>query len=217
MALHSHFRCFFLRSRRVSAKHAPSLLVCLVAGLVFVPYADAQSGMISGSPNPCIIAGGQSLCTSTISWSSSGTSQVQVWVSVNGGAESNFGTTGVGGPYSEDAPWIQGPPNSYVFNLYDYSSGSRGALLASTSVTGTYSISLTWGNTSNSAITPDMVVEDYWTLSISGAAPSAPIVLALTKNGGALQYYTLAYTDGNGNYSRSEQVFNDSVGTYTNQ
>lgn len=208
-------------SCRTSFRHARirqtrPLLACIALALALAPAVDAQSGMISGSPNPCTIPGGQSVCTTTASWSSSGTSQVQVWVSLNGGAEAAFATSGTGGAY-QNATWIQGPPNSYAFNLYDYSSGSRGALLASTTVTGIYAVTLTWGNTTNSSITPNFVVGDYWTLSISGAPPSASIVLGFSENGGSLQYYTLASTTASGTYYQAAQVTVGSVATFTNQ
>lgn len=100
-------------------KRLSALLVCLAGGLMFAPLGHAQSGTINASPNPCTIAGGQYVCTTTISWSSQGTSQVQVWVSVNGAAETAFASSGIGGPYYQGATWIQGPPNSYVFTPYD--------------------------------------------------------------------------------------------------
>lgn len=94
------------------------------------------SGTISASPNPCSIASGQSVCTSTLTWSSQSASVVQVWLSFDGAAETNFATTGGGGPYSQAATWIQAG-HSYSFRLYDYSTGSRGAMLASVGVSGT--------------------------------------------------------------------------------
>jgi hypothetical protein len=75
--------------------------------------------------------------------------------------------------------------------------------------------SLTWGNTSNVAITPQLVVGDYWTLNITGAAPSAAVVLQYTENGGPVSYFTLGYTNGSGNYFESEQETNASVGVWT--
>lgn len=109
-------------------------ILCVVIGLS-VPLA-AQSGWISASPNPCVIAQGESTCTSTITWSSSQVQSVQIWLSANGAPEVLFAAGGGGGPFTSDAPWIQGAPNSYTFSLYDYSSGSRGALLSLITVTG---------------------------------------------------------------------------------
>jgi hypothetical protein len=111
-------------------KSAILLGVWLLSGSM----AMAQSGSISSSPNPCTIYHGQSLCSTTVSWSSQSTSSVQVWVSMNGAAETNFASSGGGSGYFQIASWIQGPPNNYVFRLYDYSSGSRGAQLASVTV-----------------------------------------------------------------------------------
>jgi len=108
---------------------------CFLKLAFFVPSAYSQSGSISAAPNPCTIYYGQIVCSSTIFWSSQNTSVVQVWISFNGGAETNFASSGSGGTYSQSAPWIQqAPPNTYVFRLYDYSTGSRGALLGSTNV-----------------------------------------------------------------------------------
>jgi hypothetical protein len=77
--------------------------------------------------------------------------------------------------------------------------------------------SLSWENSTDVAITPQMVVGDYWTLTISGAAANAAIVLQYTENGGSTQYFTLAdTTDGSGNYSGSAQVSNASLATWTN-
>lgn len=184
--------------------------------LIFVPVAHAQTGSVSASPNPCVIAGGGTQCTSLISWTSSGVSAVEVWVSDQGGAEARFATYG-SGTYSQNATWILPAPHSYVFTLYDYSSGTRGATLGSKTVTGGYSITLTWGNTSNSAITPSFVVDDYWQLNISGAPAGASIVWAFIENGVGWQYYTLANTDSSGNYSQSAQETLGSLGIYRGQ
>ena len=114
--------------------------------LVVIPVAYSQSGSISASPNPCSLTAGSTTCTSTISWSSQGTSNVQVYVN-----NSLFSSTGGGGPFIGTAPWIQGSPNSYNFVLYNYSSGTRGAVLGSVTVTAV-STTLTCGT---SVITGD--------------------------------------------------------------
>jgi len=95
------------------------------------------AGIISAIPNPCSVPVGSSVCTTTVSWSSQNTSEVQVWVSVNGGTESLFASSGVGGTYAADAPWIQ-PNNAYSFVLYAYQAGARKQTLQATpQVTGT--------------------------------------------------------------------------------
>jgi hypothetical protein len=127
-----------MTSNKTPGRASATVFLCLGAWLSLAPLASAQSGSISASPNPCTIYYTQTLCTSTISWSSSGTTQVQVWVSLNGGTQSEFAATGSGSGYFQAAPWIQ--PDTYVFYLYNYSSGSRGALLASVTVTAITSI-----------------------------------------------------------------------------
>ncbi len=109
------------------------VLVALL-GAAGLPLA-AQSGWINASPNPRIIPHGQSLCTTTLTWSSSQTQLVQVWVSVSGGGEVLFASSGGGGPYSQSAPWIQAWGQIYSFRLYNYSTGARGALLSLIDVT----------------------------------------------------------------------------------
>jgi len=204
---------------RLLWRYFPIIARVLALPIIFivVPVAQGQTGSVSASLNPCVIAGGGSTCTSRISWTSSGVSAVQVWVADEGGTEVLFAVYG-SGAYFQDATWILPAPHSYVFTLYDYSSGTRGATLGSKTVTGQYSITLTWGNTTNSAITPDLLVGDSWTLSISGAPASAAIVWAFILNPpGSWQYYTLASTDSSGNYTTSAAETSGSIGTYRGQ
>ncbi len=114
------------------------LTFCVSGLLLGPPRLLAQTGSLSASPNPCTIYYTQTLCKAALSWSSSGTTAVQVWVAVDGGAEVLF-SSGGSGAQAADAEWIQAI-KSYVFKLYDYSSGSRGALLASATVTAVTSI-----------------------------------------------------------------------------
>ena len=95
----------------------------------------AATGTISASPNPCEIFLMEDVCTSRISWSASGTSSVQVWVQEGSGSEQLFAAFG-GGTHSKDAGWIPEHVGNYVFRLYDYPGGVRGALPASVVVRG---------------------------------------------------------------------------------
>ena len=97
--------------------------------------APRISGIISvGTLNPCAIETGKAACTAEIQWTVKNTNSVKVYRSANGGAATLFATaTGDG---SRVAAGIKGSPNRYVFNLYDYSSGRRGKLLDSVTVTG---------------------------------------------------------------------------------
>jgi hypothetical protein len=108
-------------------------LVVLALGCTLL---RGQTGSISADPNPCEIYLIENLCTSRLTWTSSGTTQVQVWVQ-GSGDEVLWATTG-SGPRFKDATWIQDHEvvGNYAFRLWDYSSGSRGALLGSVTVHG---------------------------------------------------------------------------------
>ena len=112
-------------------------MFCVLGLLAGTPRLFAQTGSISASPNPCTIYHTQSFCAATVSWTSRGTTAVQIWVSADG-RETLFASHG-SGRRSMEAGWIR-LMKRYVFKLYDYSSGSRGSLLASTTVTAAMSI-----------------------------------------------------------------------------
>ena len=87
---------------------------------------------ITASPNPCKILPGSNTCTTTISWSATGTNGTLVEVDHMTRAFATSGATG-----SQDAAWIQeAPQHSYTFELYDYNNRIKGALLDSVGVTG---------------------------------------------------------------------------------
>jgi hypothetical protein len=101
------------------------------------------TGWITASPNPCIIARGATTCTTNISWNTTGSTNAQVWIKpnpgsslyTNNGGDLDFGNATPG--YTNDAaPWIPASPDYVDFNLYDYTSGTRGALLDTVRVTG---------------------------------------------------------------------------------
>jgi hypothetical protein len=87
---------------------------------VVVKGSGPPSGTITGSPNPCSVTSGV-FCSSTVSWSTQNMASAKVTVQDVGGPEVPFafGTAG-----SAQAPWIQKPPHSYLFRLYDTSDGS---------------------------------------------------------------------------------------------
>ena len=101
---------------------------------VTVKDPSGASGTISASPNPCTINPSLGTCDTTISWTIKNTSSARVYYSLNGAKEKYF--IRVRGKGSRLAPFIKGPPNKYVFSLYDYSDGRLGDLLASVTVTG---------------------------------------------------------------------------------
>ena len=89
------------------------------------------TGTINASPNPCTISGGASVCSTTITWSTSNVTTGQVTVQDSaGGGEVNF-ASGTSGSQSAQ---LQAPPHQYTFRLYDASSGTRYLLTATTAV-----------------------------------------------------------------------------------
>jgi hypothetical protein len=88
--------------------------------------SSPPSGSLSANPNPCTGAASSS-CNSTISWTTSNVTAAQVFVN---GSPFAAGTSG-----SQDDPAVP-VGGSVTFDLYDYSSGSPGALLSSITVSG---------------------------------------------------------------------------------
>jgi hypothetical protein len=76
---------------------------------------------------------------------------------------------------------------------------------------------LTVTNTNNAAISPSAVVGDPLQVSITGATPSALVVLTYSYNGASNQIYNAGYTDGSGNYSESAPVPSSQIGTWAEQ
>lgn len=114
-------------------------LPLLAAIGILQTYALGQvSGTIAANPNPCTVAKGKSVCTSYITWTTQGVTRARVYLvdmHKKGKEEQQFGTTLECNGEKCRAPWIE-KGNNYVFTLYDYSSGKRGAALSSVTVTG---------------------------------------------------------------------------------
>ncbi len=89
------------------------------------------TGTISASPNPCTITAGQSVCSSTISWSTANTPSATI--TIPDGQTFAGGTSG-----SQAAPWI--PNGSVLFTLRD----SNGNPLNTVNVTGACASGTTW-------------------------------------------------------------------------
>ncbi len=123
------------------------------------------SGQITAQPNPCAIINAGGTCVSNVTWTTANVTRAQVWVSQTNGPEKLFTDQISCSGTSCPAPWIQGPPNFYDFNLYDYSSGTRGAKLDSVRVTATVNITPT---------------EKTLTVDLTAAANSVNFLQALT-------------------------------------
>jgi hypothetical protein len=79
--------------------------------------AGSISASISDSPNPCLLSG--FLCTTYLTWSTSGISNAQVWVRVGDGPETNFANLQACGGTNCPASWIEGNGTVYTFTLYN--------------------------------------------------------------------------------------------------
>lgn len=88
--------------------------------------APPASGSLNANPNPCAGFSGGS-CDSTITWTTNNVSAAEVFV--NG----SLFATGISGSQDDPAIPVSG---SATFDLYNYSSGSQGALLSTISVSG---------------------------------------------------------------------------------
>ena len=114
------------------------LSVLAVLGILQAHALAAASGTIGANPNPCRITTGKA-CTTYITWNTQGATHARVYVfdaHKKEKKEEEFGTSLNCAGQKCRAPWIE-QGNEYVFTLYDYSSGSRGAALSSVTVTGT--------------------------------------------------------------------------------
>lgn len=104
-------------------------------GVCLAP-AWGATGKITANPSTCTIPAGAHKCTVYVTWSTEGAQHARVFVSGTGKSklpEREF----VSGRACEGqkcpASWIE-EGTTYVFTLYDYSTGSRGAVLGSTEV-----------------------------------------------------------------------------------
>ena len=99
---------------------APSTIYAGTSGGIFeMDDAPIRPGSISASPNPCVLSG--FLCTSYITWNTTGLSNAEVWVRVGDGPESAFAFATSCSNTDCPAPWIEGGA-VYTFTLYDCSS-----------------------------------------------------------------------------------------------
>ena len=118
-------------------------LLILLAGLgVFllpaVITAEEPWGEIRAEPNPCRIEPGREECTSHLTWHTRGVEKAKVFVTAKGRKEfkeREFSASRECEGERCAAPWIT-HHNTYTFQLFDFTRGDRGRLLASVTVTG---------------------------------------------------------------------------------
>ena len=100
--------------------------------------AEEPWGEIRAEPNPCRIEEGREECTSHITWHTRGVERARVFVTAQGRREfkeREFSTERECEGDRCRAPWIT-HHNTYTFQLFDFTRGDRGRLLASVTVTG---------------------------------------------------------------------------------
>jgi len=109
-----------------------SMALLAVAGPAF-----AATGTITAEPNPCRVEVGKLHCTTYLSWSTEGVKDARVYVKREGRERSPEREFAIGHNRQKvPADWI-GEGTRYLFTLYDFSTGGKGAALASVTVTST--------------------------------------------------------------------------------
>ena len=102
-------------------------------------HPEGAGGIIEANPNPCRIERRRSDCTTFITWSTRGVTQAKVYVTDDGPRgrrTKEFGSSTACESSRCSAPWIA-RGKAYEFTLVDFSSGRRGQVLASVTVTAT--------------------------------------------------------------------------------
>lgn len=178
------------------------------------------SGHITAQPNPCTITQAAGTCTSNITWTTTNVSRAQVWVSRSGGGEKIFVDQISCSGTSCPAPWIQGPPDFYDFNLYDYSSGTRGVKLDSVRVTAVLQIpsipptvgplvcNFTWSSptTAEGTVLRKIGEASNVNMLISGATPQGVVLVKNTNLNNGIQVVRQVQADANGSFSKSDST-----------
>jgi hypothetical protein len=111
------------------------LISIAVWGMLLAP-AWCASGSIAANPNPCKIGQGAHDCTVYVTWSTQGAAHARVFVTTLGKGqeqEKEFASARSCEGQKCPAGWIEAGTD-YEFTLYDYSTESRGAVLASVGV-----------------------------------------------------------------------------------
>ena len=118
------------------------LLILLAGVSVFllpaVITAEEPWGEIRAEPNPCRIESGREECTAHLIWHTRGVEKAKVFVTAKGRKEFKEREFSASRECEGDrcaAPWIT-HHNTYTFQLFDFTRGDRGRLLASVTVTG---------------------------------------------------------------------------------
>jgi hypothetical protein len=114
-----------------------SCLIPMAAWGMLLAPAWGATGSIAVTPSPCKIERGAHDCTVYVTWSTQGAERARVYVTTLGKGqeqEKEFANARACQEQKCPASWIEAGAK-YEFTLYDYSTGSRGAVLASVGVT----------------------------------------------------------------------------------
>ncbi len=181
-------------------------------GLTINSATGTPSGTLNASPSTCQVIPPKTTCTISLSWSTKNAGAAQIWVTDALGADKPV-TAGLSGTYT--ATWIEALPQKYVFHLWDYSSGNRGAELASVAVAATKSSA---GQTDfRISVQPSQGPPGTTFTFLGSGAPAAQVQLRLRRPGTGEAFVLLtsvgAGTDGSFNYRFSTQT-NTQSGRY---
>ncbi len=117
------------------------LMILAGLGIFLLPAimtAEEPWGEIKAEPNPCRIEPGREECTARLVWHTRGVEKAKVFVTAKGRKEIKEREFSASRECEGDrciAPWIS-HHTTYTFQLFDFSRGDRGRLLASVTVTG---------------------------------------------------------------------------------
>jgi len=116
------------------------IFVIGLCGFLLPRFVVAQGpwGEIRAEPNPCRVEPGRDECTSHVTWRTRGVERAKVFVTSRGRTEEKEHEFGDGRSCESErcrAGWIR-PGSTYTFQLFDFTRGDRGRLLAEVTVTG---------------------------------------------------------------------------------
>lgn len=113
------------------------LTIAMLGYLAALGSARSATGTITANPNPCQIAAGAHACTTYLAWSTEGVQQARVTATAEGKGGTLEKEFASGRTCAKcGANWIEAGAR-YVFRLVDFSSGKKGAVLATVTVTAT--------------------------------------------------------------------------------
>ena len=118
----------------------PLLIIASFSMFLAPAFVTAQEpwGEIKAFPNPCRIDAGGEECTTHLVWHTRGVEKAKVFVTAKGRKEfkeREFSASRECEGEKCSAPWIT-HHNTYTFQLFDFTRGDRGRMLAEVIVTG---------------------------------------------------------------------------------